>query len=91
MLHNVTSTDVVSIYKHAQIGLFTTQVHPDWFPFAWLDVLGAIRLSYFIDQFVRQSNGIKAGDNGTSKRPTFLQEAFGLLMLIFGGETFLGD
>lgn len=69
--------------------LSTTTVHPDYFPFAWLDVLGAVRLSIFVDQFSRQRNGVKTNELGAGKRGTWLQECCGMLVLMFGGETLL--
>jgi hypothetical protein len=92
MAFNTTSTAILSAYTHSQLTLFTTHVHPTYFPIAWLDLLGAIRLSYFVDLIVREANGIKqGGESAKGRRPTFAQEAAGILMLIFGGETFLGE
>ncbi|KAJ9115568.1 hypothetical protein QFC20_000893 [Naganishia adeliensis] len=61
------SSLVYWVYQ-AQQYLSTTPVHPTYFPFAWLDVLGAIRLSIFVDQFSRQRNGVKPNELGAGKR-----------------------
>lgn len=87
------SSQLIPWYREAQVYLSTTLAHPAWLPFPILDILGAIRLSVFIDQIVRQENGITRADGNVEeerKRPSFLQEAFGISVLVFGGETFLG-
>ncbi len=91
MASNATATaSLISGVRGVQTALFTTPVYPVWLPFSWLDVLGALRLTYFIDLIARQANGIKAGEVGSQKRPTFVAEALGLMVILFGGETFLG-
>lgn len=82
-------TAIVKWVLETQNTLATTPVHPDYLPFAWLDVLGAIRLSVFIDQFSRQQNGVGPNEQGHGKRGTWLQECCGMLTLMFGGETLL--
>jgi hypothetical protein len=82
-------SSLVQWVQQTQNTLATTPVHPDYLPFAWLDVLGAVRLSIFIDQFARQRNGVKSNEQGSGKRGTWLQECCGMLVLMFGGETLL--
>ncbi len=89
--NTTTSSAILSIYKHSQLTLFDTHVHTTYFPIPWLDLLGALRLSYFVDLIVRDANGIKQGESGRGRRTTFAQEAVGILILIYGGETFLGE
>jgi hypothetical protein len=69
--------------------LATTLVHPTLLPFPILDVLGAMRLSMVVDQISRAA--ASTGPGGAKRvRSTGLQEAFGILVVVFGGETFLG-
>jgi hypothetical protein len=87
--HTRKMSGLVQWVLETQHSLSTTPVHPTYFPFAWLDVLGAIRLSVFVDQFSRQRNKVKPEEIGEKKRGTWLQECCGLLLLMFGGETLL--
>lgn len=83
---------LVSTIRDTQLYLFQTIPHSIYLPFPILDLLGAIRLSIFVDQYVRSKSKIpddKVDEGG--RRPTFLQEAFGIAVLVFGGETFLGE
>jgi hypothetical protein len=83
---------LVSTIRDTQLYLFQTIPHSTYLPFPILDLLGAIRLSIFVDQYVRSKSKIpddKVDEGG--RRPTFLQEAFGIAVLVFGGETFLGE
>lgn len=84
------SAQLVPWYRDTQLYLFQTIPHATYVPFPLLDLLGAIRLSCFVDQYVRSTARItddKIDEGG--RRPTFLQEAFAIAVLIFGGETFL--
>lgn len=83
---------LVSTIRDTQLYLFQTIPDSTYLPFPILDLLGAIRLSIFVDQYVRSKSKIpddKVDEGG--RRPTFLQEAFGIAVLVFGGETFLGE
>jgi len=84
------SSQLVSWYRDTQLYLFQTIPHTTYLPFPILDLLGAIRLSVFVDQYVRGKARIpddKIDEAG--RRPTYLQEAFAIAVLVFGGETFL--
>lgn len=74
--------------RTTQSYLGTTLAHP-YAPFPWIDIIGACRLSIFVDQYVRSIHKIKSTEIGGPERPTWLQEAFGIGFLVFGGDTFL--
>lgn len=83
-------SQLVPWFRETQGYLFQTIPHPTYLPFPILDLLGAVRLSVFVDQYVRGKAKIpddKIDEGG--RRPTFLQEAFGIAVLIFGGESCL--
>lgn len=82
---------LVEWVQSAQVALFGTQVHSVYVPFSVLDTLGALRLAVFLEQFIRQRNGIDAHAYGAEKRGGYLSECLGIFLLIFGGETLLGE
>jgi hypothetical protein len=86
------TSQLISWFAEAQRYLSTTTLHKDFLPFPLLDVLGAVRLSVIIDQYIRSRNrSIRDDETGLGKRPGFVQEAFGIAVLLFGGESFLGE
>lgn len=69
-------------------------IHPN-FPFAPIDVFGAMRLSSVVNWMASGAFDPPVGINekGTSaarKRPPLLRELLGLMIVVFGAETFLG-
>lgn len=80
-----------------------TPIHLRYFPFPLLDLYGAMRLSSVVNWMAsgvfdppspssnRAEKGKKDKALGVNKeRATALQEVFGILVVVFGGETFLG-
>lgn len=80
-----------------------TPIHPQYFPFPLLDLYGAMRLSNVVDWMARgvfdqpspTANNAEKGKKAKAldvnkERATVLQEVFGILVVVFGGETFLG-
>lgn len=72
-----------------------------YLPWAPLDIYGAIRLSQIVYWVSKGAVGTESreSDSTCSKsgnkaqvlhRPGVLQECFGILIVLFGGETFLG-
>jgi hypothetical protein len=91
---------------HSYLPPLLGPIHP-YFPFAPVDVFGAMRLSSVVDWMaggafdapaaVVVANGAdeKSGSKRVKKvetraRASVLQECFGILVVVFGGETFLG-
>lgn len=79
-----------------------TPIHLRYFPFPLLDLYGAMRLSSVVNWMAsgvfdppspssnRAEKGKKDKALGVNKeRATALQEVFGILVVVFGGETFL--
>lgn len=81
---------IISKVADWQQYLATTLVHPTLLPFPILDVLGAMRLSMVVDQISRAAASTAGPGRPNRVRSTGLQEAFGILVVVFGGETFLG-
>lgn len=80
-----------------------TPMHPA-LPFPILDLFGAMRLSSVVNWFATgafdapPAKAVENGEKGTPskrvrapqrRRATLLQECFGILVIVFGGETFL--
>lgn len=70
--------------------------HP-YLPYGLLDLYGAHRLSCVIDWIASgvfdppaSEDQEKGAHNTKKERATLLQELFGLMVVVFGGETFLG-
>ncbi|WVQ83305.1 hypothetical protein IAT38_005444 [Cryptococcus sp. DSM 104549] len=76
-----------------------TPVHPTLLPYALIDVFGAMRLSSVVDWMARgvfdpPSPATPKGKKGAKiavvkERASVLQECIGILIVVFGGETFL--
>jgi len=65
-----------------------------WLPFGALDLLGAARLSMVINwiasgAFDPPPPANEKRKKGPKPRASILQELFGLMVVLFGGETFL--
>lgn len=54
-----------------------------WLPVGLIDLYGAIRLSMGVNWIASDTKG--------KPRSTILQEVIGILIVVFGGETFLGE
>lgn len=72
---------------------FTAPTHP-LLPFGALDLFGAARLSMVINWIASGAFDPPAPVNekrkkGPKARASILQELFGLMVVVFGGETFL--
>lgn len=88
---------------HSYITPLHTSVH-DYIPFAPLDIYGAIRLSQIIywastgvldpdmpvDVAANTGKAKRMAKIIRRSRPNALQECMGLMIVLFGGETFLG-
>lgn len=83
---------------------FVLQPTHKYVPFAALDLFGAVRLSSVVnwiatgvfDPAPAAENGSASGEKGKKaktkkERASLLQECFGILVVVFGGETFLGQ
>ncbi|WVW78383.1 hypothetical protein I302_100337 [Kwoniella bestiolae CBS 10118] len=77
---------------HDALSPLLSPVHPS-FPFAPIDVVGAMRLSSVINWIatgVFDPQPVGKGKKGTKKdRASIWQELAGLMIVVFGGETFL--
>ncbi|GMK55945.1 hypothetical protein CspeluHIS016_0210010 [Cutaneotrichosporon spelunceum] len=65
---------------YGYVPAFLAPLHP-YAPVGALDIFGAARLSMGVNWVAADTNG--------RPRVTFLQEALGILVIVFGGETFL--
>lgn len=94
-------TVLAAMTPHIQLLCYPVHSH---FPFGVLDIFGAIRLSQIIDWIARgvfdaptamPSDGVDRNRQKHRtvpiKRAAILQECLGLLLVLFGGETFLGE
>lgn len=100
----LTSKMVVSISSlQAALQPVLTPIHPQYLPFPLVDLYGAMRLSSVVNWMAtgafdppspatnKSEKGKKGKALGVNKeRATALQEVFGILVVVFGGETFLG-
>lgn len=83
---------------HGYIPGLLTPTHP-YIPFGLIDLYGASRLSCVIEWIASgvfdppspSSTTEKKGAKAVKPRATLLQELFGLMVVLFGGETFLGE
>jgi hypothetical protein len=86
---------------HRYIVPLHTSIHP-YIPFTPLDIFGAIRLSQIISWISTGTLGNEPSSEATRPQtkgiktrpltqPGALQECLGILMVLFGGETFLGE
>ena len=68
----------------------TSPVHPS-FPFPLIDIFGAMRLSSVVNWMAGGALDPPSVNKGSGKRsrPSLLQELFALMVIVFGGETFL--
>ncbi|KIR68776.1 hypothetical protein I314_01201 [Cryptococcus bacillisporus CA1873] len=94
---------VVSISSlQAALQPVLTPIHPRYLPFPLVDLYGAMRLSSVANWMAtgafdppspatnKSGKGKKGKAMGAKKeRATVLQEVFGILVVVFGGETFL--
>ncbi|RXK36296.1 hypothetical protein M231_06432 [Tremella mesenterica] len=73
-------------------------IHP-YFPIAPLDIFGAMRLSSVVDWYARGvfddhlndgEKTIQSSKRKQNSRASLLQELTGIMVIVFGGETFLG-
>ena len=66
----------------------TTPLHPS-FPFSLIDIFGAMRISSIVNWVATSALHPPSTKVGSKARPSLLQELFGLMVVILGGETFL--
>lgn len=66
---------------YSYVPAVTTPLHSLWLPVGLLDLYGAIRLSMAVNWI--------AGDTKGKPRASALQEVIGILIIVFGGDTFL--
>jgi len=71
-----------------QITRLTTPLHPI-FPFPLIDLFGAMRLSSVVDWMASGAMDPPTAKPAKKARPSLLQELFGIMVIVFGGETFL--
>lgn len=87
---------------HNYVPMVLSPVHK-YLPFAALDLVGAMRLSSVVNWIASSaSDASPAVENGVisekgkkvkvkKERASLLQECLGILVVVFGGETFLGE
>lgn len=71
---------IAPVYGH--VPTLLAPLHP-YAPVGLIDVFGAARLSMGVNWVASDTKG--------KPRASFLQEALGILIVVFGGETFLGE